>query len=94
MLMECPKCGGGGFLSEEELVKTLDERFLSRGELKAVIRATFVCRACSEKFSRIFVEDIAKRKKPEPTGPQTPSGQPPSTPYEEKSEPAEGLKFF
>lgn len=89
--MECPKCGGGCLLSEEELVKVLEERS-AREVLRAIIKATYVCRACSEKFSRLFVDDLGKRKKP-PEKSFAPSS-PPATQEYQPSDPAEGLKFF
>lgn len=90
--MECPKCGGGCLLSEEDLVKLIEEH--ARDAIKAVIKGTYTCRACSEKFSRLFIEDLSKRKKP-PELRFAPSVQ--AAVQEEKTEasdPAEGLKFF
>lgn len=62
--MECPKCGGGTFLSEEELIKIIEE---PRKSTKAVIRATYQCRACSEKFTRLQMDDLEKRGGPKST---------------------------
>ena len=90
-MMFCPKCSGGGFLVDEELVKILDERSAAR-ELRAILKATYVCRACSERFSRLHVDDLSKRKKPvEQAAPivATPTQEPPST-----GAPEEGLRFF
>lgn len=95
--MECPKCGGGCLLSEEELVKILDER--AERSVRAVIRGTYICRACTDKFTRLFMEDLSKRKKPEESRGQyiyqSPPQQPPAAQQkEEPADPAEGLKFF
>jgi len=81
--MECPKCGGGCLLSEEELVKILEEK--ARDVIRAVIRATYICRACTERFSRLFIDDLSKRKRPEES---------PVTPQSQETDPAENLKFF
>jgi len=85
--MECPKCGGGCLLSEEELIKILEER-TAKDVLRAVIKGTYVCRACTEKFSRLFIDDISKRKRPEETRPSLYQAQ------RQESDPAESLKFF
>jgi Zn-finger nucleic acid-binding protein len=84
--MECPKCGGGCLLSEEELVKILEE---ARQAIRAVIKATYICRACAEKFSRLFIDDLSKRKRPEENRQYASS---PETP--QQTDPPEGLKFF
>ena len=57
--MNCPKCGGGAFLGEEDLVKVMD----NMQPMKLLIKQTFVCRACSEKFSRIVWDDFDARKR-------------------------------
>ena len=90
--MECPKCGGGCLLSEEELVKLVEER--AREAVRAVIRATYICRACTEKFSRLFVDDLGKRKRPveKPPGQYTPAQETQDT--QETSDPVDSLKFF
>jgi hypothetical protein len=59
--MNCPKCGGGAFLGEEDLVKVMD----NMQPMKLLIKQTFVCRACSEKFSRIVWDDFEARKRTE-----------------------------
>lgn len=90
--MECPKCGGGCLLSEEELVTLLEER--SRDIMRAIIKATYVCRACAERFSRLFVDDLAKRNRPPETGPGPYSNASPVEEKGDKTDPAEGLQFF
>jgi hypothetical protein len=64
--MNCPKCGGGAFLAEEDLVKVMD----NVQPMKLLVKQTFTCRACSEKFSRIVWDDFESRKK----GSESPSG--------------------
>ena len=88
--MECPKCGGGCLLSEEELIKVLEER--AREAVRAVVRATYICRACAEKFSRLFVDDLSKRQRPpesRPASSLTMSQTPPTS-----NDPADSLRFF
>ncbi|MBL7160534.1 MAG: hypothetical protein ISS93_01645 [Candidatus Aenigmarchaeota archaeon] len=89
--MECPKCGGGCLLSEEELIKVLEER--AREAVKAVVKASYVCRACSERFSRLFVDDLAKRKRP-PEARAVQYTAPAESQTEQETDPAENLKFF
>ena len=81
-------------LSEEELVKVLEER--AREAVRAVVKASYICRACSERFSRLFVDDLAKRIRPKETTPsQYSSTAPTATETQtEERDPAEGLKFF
>jgi hypothetical protein len=104
--MECPKCGGGSFLSDEELVKVLE----GSDPLTVLLKLIYSCRACGEKFSRLFFDDLNNRKKPTEMAayPQPPQAQQyqsqsqdaaPPNPYQyqkEKTEEeaAEGLKFF
>lgn len=94
--MECPKCGGGCLLSEEELVKILEATKAAEDMIRAVIKASYICRACSERFSRLFVDDLAKRKRPEDTRPSyTPIQTSEEAPVQQEgTDPAEGLKFF
>jgi len=87
--MECPKCGGGCLLSEEELIKVLEEK--AREAVRAVVKASYVCRACSERFSRLFVDDLSKRKRPVESRPVQYSQKEQT---QEQSDPAEALKFF
>jgi phage terminase large subunit GpA-like protein len=87
--MECPKCGGGTYLAEEELVKVLE----NTDPVKIIAKATFVCRACSERFSRLICDTLEARNKSDVIGTAT-------TPIEQRSsessdsEHVEGLKFF
>jgi hypothetical protein len=106
--MNCPKCNGGSFVSEEELVQVMD------GEpARLLLKATFSCRACNERFSRLVWDDLGHHRRvdvgpPQPPGvlqPQVQSQEqpgynspPPSyqSPAQQKKEEeiAEGLRFF
>ncbi len=57
--MGCPKCQGGAYLADEDLVKVME----TSTPMKLVIKQTFVCRACAERFSRIVWDDFDSRKK-------------------------------
>lgn len=85
--MECPKCSGGSYLAEEELVKVLE----GTEPLRIIARAVFVCRACSERFSRLIVDSLEARKKEDVLGS---SGAPAGTASTTATDAAEGLKFF
>lgn len=87
--MECPKCGGGTYLIEEELVQVLE----GSRPLKAVIKATMACRACAEKCSRLFVDTLENRKAPQSAPPDR-YAQNTRAVSEFKDEPQDGLKFF
>ena len=86
--MYCPKCGGGTFIADEELVKVRED---SR-PLKAVIKLVYVCRACGDKFSRLVHEHLENRKRDESGTSQTGS----AAPAQSKSldDAAQGLRFF
>ncbi len=88
---ECPKCGGGAFLSEEELIKVLE----STEPMKIIVKATYQCRACSERFSRLVNDMLDARKKPEEV-PVAYGSAVHSQPGSDMStdQAAEGLKFF
>ena len=76
-MADCPKCGGGAWLAEEELVQVLE----NSDPVKVIIKATYQCKACSERFSRIVNENLDVRKREVGSEPA-------------QSDPAEGLKFF
>jgi len=57
--MMCPKCGGGAFLADEDLIRVTE----NTEPLKVMIKQTFTCRACGERFSRIVWDDMDARKK-------------------------------
>lgn len=59
--MNCPKCNGGAYLSEEEVVKVLE----NTTPIKVIMKVTYICKACNERFSRVFSEDVEAKKKPE-----------------------------
>ncbi len=90
-MTECPKCGGGAFLSEEELVRIME----NTAPMKVVAKATYQCRACSERFSRLVCDDLEARKKDAeeivPAGTVAAPSQPAAT---ASSSPAEGIKFL
>jgi len=56
--MECPKCQGGAYLADEELVKVME----GTKPQKAILKATFVCRSCGERFSRLVTDSLEKRR--------------------------------
>jgi hypothetical protein len=65
--MNCPKCNGGSFVSEEELVQVMD------GEpARLLLKATFSCRACNERYTRLVWDDLGHHRKVL----TTPQGQP------------------
>ncbi len=95
--MECPKCGGGTYLVEEELVKIIE----NTDPMKVVAKAIYQCRSCGERFSRLVIENIdAKRASAQQTRPQGiysgetygPAGHP--APGSSEGEPIDQLKFF
>jgi Zn-finger nucleic acid-binding protein len=57
--MQCPKCNGGSFLSEEELVKVIESTEPNR----IVIKAVHTCMACQEKFSRLVWDDLGPHRR-------------------------------
>jgi len=96
--MECPKCGGGAYLVEEDLIQVLE----NAEPVKLMIKATYQCRACSERFTRIIYDDIDARKKQPETGAASPPYQSPNQQYShpnivntnDEDSAAESLKFF
>jgi hypothetical protein len=99
--MFCPKCNGGTFIVEEDVIKVLE----TTTPIKLVLKTTYMCRSCNEKFSRVGVEDIeAKRQQPQTQGYQTSpetlrpgmstTGQYQQGSSYQASEPAEKLRFL
>ena len=98
--MECPKCGGGTYLIDEELIQVLE----NTDPMKIMFKAIFSCRACTERFSRIFYDDLGARKKPPEVRPYPYQGHQgqgqqyepvrPADAKQEEDDPAEGLRFF
>jgi hypothetical protein len=98
--MECPKCSGGSFLSDEELVKVIENTEPHRIVLKAI----YTCRACQEKFSRLVWDELGPQRRHihSHPGAYQQGGQYIPSPYQyQQTQPAkqeeeaiEGLKFF
>ena len=85
--MFCPKCGGGTFIADEELVKILE----GSRPLKAVVKIHYVCRACGDRFGRI-IHEILEEKRRDLSGVSVQPGSVSSTPT--KTEVPETLRFF
>ena len=97
--MECPKCSGGSFLTDEELVKVIEGTEPQRIVLKAI----YTCRACQEKFSRLVWDELGPHRRHLQSTPGTyqPVQQAPNPyqyqqaqPAKQEEEAVEGLKFF
>lgn len=59
--MNCPKCDGGAYVAEEEVMQVVE----SVVPTKIILKVTYVCKSCSERFTRVYLEDLeAARKKP------------------------------
>jgi len=56
--MQCPRCGGQAYISDEDVVKIVE----STDPVKIVIKVTYVCKSCSERFSKIVVENLERKK--------------------------------
>lgn len=86
--MFCPKCGGGTFIADEELVRILE----GSRPLKAVVKIHYVCRACNDRFGRIIHENLEDKRRDlsgvtaQSGSVQTSSSQPAEVP--------ESLRFF
>ncbi len=87
--MNCPKCNGGTYIVDEELVKVLE----NTTPIKLILKVVYLCRSCGERFSRIVYEDIeTKKKEIETTPTQTPA---PSYQPQQTAEPADDrLRFL
>lgn len=94
--MNCPKCNGGSYVGEEEVIKVLE----NTTPIKVIMKITFACRACNERFSRIFLEDVEARKRPQEwqPAPGMPSNEyavrPGMSTTGTANEPADRLKFL
>ncbi|RLJ09780.1 MAG: hypothetical protein DRP15_02445 [Candidatus Aenigmatarchaeota archaeon] len=88
--MECPKCGGGSFLVDEELIKVLE----NTEPMKIILKATYQCRACGERFGRIVYDNLDARKKTPEAKPAYPVSQPQEINKSYEEETVEGLRFF
>ncbi|MBL7206880.1 MAG: hypothetical protein ISS36_04740 [Candidatus Aenigmarchaeota archaeon] len=78
--MNCPKCSGESFLADEELVQVLE----NTEPIKVIIKATYQCNGCSERFSRVIHDSLEARKKEVESMGLAVSD----------SGPVEGIKFF
>jgi len=95
--MECPKCAGGSYLVDEDLIQILEKA----EPVKMLIKATYQCRACSDRFTRLYYDLLEARKKPEMHYMQAPQqyqqqyqNQYQQPQQESEDEPPTGLKFF
>lgn len=94
--MECPKCQGGSYLVDEDLVQVLEK---TETPTRLLIKATYQCRSCSDRFTRLFFDELEARRKPQ-MQPGQYYQQPQQQEYQERQEnttadqAAEGLKFF
>ena len=98
--MNCPKCNGGAYVSEEEAIKILE----NTTPIKLIVKMTYICRSCNERFSRIFSEDVEAKRRPadwnaqQPTAPGMPTHEHAVTPgmstTGQTQEPADRLKFL
>ncbi len=55
----CPKCNSRAYISDEEVVKVLE----NTDPVKIILRITYVCRSCGERFTRVVTENVKARKK-------------------------------
>ena len=55
--MKCPRCGGESYVLDEEFVHMAEKI----SPPKLIIKSTFVCKSCSEKFTRVMAEDIGAK---------------------------------
>ena len=85
-MVQCPKCHGDAYLIEEELVKVLE----NTEPMKVIAKATYQCKSCLEKFTRLVYENLEAKKKQEET---LPSGQPTSQPSPQ-GQPFDTLRFL
>ncbi len=83
--MECPKCAGLSYMAEEEFIQILDTE-----PVKVVTKGVYVCKLCTDRFTRIHVEDIHAKRKAEVQAAQ----QPKEYRHARQEEIAESLRFF
>jgi len=92
--MNCPKCEGGAYLVDEDLLKVME----NVQPVKLLIKQTFVCRACAERFSRIVWDGLDARKRVEESssgGVQTVSlSGPGNEPSASPDQAAAGIQFL
>ena len=90
--MECPKCQGASYLSEEEFIQMLD----GIEPVKVVTKGVYVCKSCTDRFTRIHIDEVEGRRKPQ-AAPASSTGTIPYAPSARRlteDEAAESLKFF
>jgi hypothetical protein len=92
--MNCPKCNGETYASDEEAVKVLE----NTTPIKIIIRVTYICRSCGERFTRIVSEDVEARRKEQEPAPGFPTHEyavrPGMSTTGVTQEPAEKLRFL
>ncbi len=86
----CPKCNGGTYLADEELVQVLE----NTDPVKVLVKATYQCMSCSERFTRIICDELSARRRPTEQSHPGYSTQPAPVRPSPANDPAEGLKFF
>ena len=57
--MNCPKCDGGAYVSEEEVINVVENVV----PVKVVMKVTYICKSCNERFTRVMIEDLETAKK-------------------------------
>jgi hypothetical protein len=70
--MNCPKCDGGAYVSEEEVINVVENAVPA----KVILKVTYICKSCSERFTRIYLEDlegVRKKSKDSKTKEWTPA---------------------
>jgi hypothetical protein len=82
-LMNCPKCQGSAYLADEDLVKVTE----SAAPVFVIIKQTYVCRSCGDRFSRIVTEEAEGRKKDKPAEAK------PATPDVQRISLSDGMTF-
>ncbi len=89
--MECPKCQGASYLAEEEFIQMLD----NVEPVKVVTKGIYVCKSCTDRFTRIHIEEIEGKRKPSQAS-QDAAASPyrPAARRVSMDEAAETLKFF
>jgi hypothetical protein len=102
--MNCPKCDGGAYTSEEEVVSVLENAVPAR----VIMKITYICKSCGERFTRVLFEDIEGKRiqsrtketrdsrawKPSPGMPTSEFAAGPGPLTLSKKEPEDKLKFL
>ena len=61
MVYNCPKCQGAVYWADEELVKVIE----NVEPVLVVTKCTYVCKSCTDRFTRIHVEEASAKRKSE-----------------------------